>query len=362
MKKSFLFLAVCAAALTACTSEEVIEEGVQSNAIGFQQIVNKPSRGLDAENPLTAFYVFGYYTTAEYPTEPVTIFSGDKVTKTGENDGKGVWGYDNARYWVPDATYKFFAYSCENNNGPLNEEAANGTAGMTHDANGYPTVKIAEYICNNDHQHDLVFAVKENVVGKEKDNAAVALTFSHLLTKLKVKFVSKFPNDYKLKISNVQISNIYTKATYSLAYSATAQSGNATWTTSGETEYALNVKDGSNMVASAEIPAVGETPKVDAVNAETAEAYVIPHKYTTTNVQVSFKVDFVNGDNVMMSRVFTGSWTPDWQAGYSYLYTINVTGSAASLEKIEFGDPTVGDWTEAPGNNTITFGAEAVNN
>lgn len=358
MKKSFLFLAVCAAALTACTSEEVIEEGVQSNAIGFQQIVNKPSRGLDAENPLTAFYVFGYYTQEGFSADPVTIFSGDKVTKTGD----ATWGYDNARYWVPGATYKFFAYSCENNNGPLNEEAANGTASMTHDANGYPTVKIADYICNNDHQHDLVFAKNDaGIVGKEESNAKVALTFSHLLTKLKVKFVSKFPNDYKLNISNVQISNIYTKATYSLAYSATTPSGNATWTTSEDAEYVLNVKDGSNMVASAEIPAVGDTPKVDAVNAETAEAYVLPHKYTQTAVQVSFKVDFVNGDNVMMSRVFTGSWTPDWQAGYSYLYTINVTGENASLEKIEFGDPALGNWTTENGA-TITFGATANNN
>lgn len=354
MKKSFLFLAVCAAALTACTSEEVIEEGVQSNAIGFQQVVNKPTRAIDATN-LNTFYVFGYYTKQNFESSPITVFSGDKVTKTGEKDGKGVWSYANSRYWVPDATYKFFAYSCENNEGALDEDADNGTAGMSFDNQGYATVGISDYICDNGHQHDLVFAKNDaGIVGKQTGNEDVALTFSHILSKLKVKFVSKFPAGYDLKISAVNISNIYTTADYALTYSTSGLT--ASWTTKGTaTNNILNVKDGEVMTASAEIPASGDTEKVDAVSAMTSDAYVIPHEYTNTNVQVSFKVEFVNEGVTVMERVFNGTWKPNWEVGKAYLYTISIDGEDASLEKIEFKDPELGTWIEADGP-TINFG------
>ena len=349
MKKSFLFLAVCAAALTACTSEEVIEEGVQSNAIGFQQIVGKESRAL-SNSSLNTFYVFGYYTKQNFTSSPITVFSGDQVKKTADG-----WGYENTRYWVPDATYRFFAYSCENNAGALDEDADNGTAGMTFDEQGFATIGISDYICDNGHQHDLIFAKNDaGIVGKQTDNAKVALSFSHLLTRLKIKFESAFPAGYDLKVSAVNISNIYTTADYSLTYSTSGAS--ESWATKGTTtNNVLNVQPGTVMTASAEIPATGDAEKVDAVPAVTADAYVIPHKYTNTNVQVSFKVEFVNEGVTVMERVFTGTWKPIWEAGKAYLYTISISGEEASLEKIEFSDPEIGDWVEANGP-TINFG------
>ncbi|MDE5786893.1 MAG: fimbrillin family protein, partial [Duncaniella sp.] len=112
MKNQFFFLALGAVALTACTSEEVVDVSVQSNAIGFENAVMKQSRAdaqvgdLTTDN-LDKFMVYGYYTKEGQTANPIQVFGGDAVTK--QNGG---WSYSGTRFWVPDATYSFFAYSC----------------------------------------------------------------------------------------------------------------------------------------------------------------------------------------------------------------------------------------------------------
>ena len=341
MKKTIFCLAAGAMALTACTSTDVIEEGIQSNAIGFQNVVSKNTRAIDSKDDLTTFYVYGFYTKKDFETSPVVIFDGDKVTGSGNT-----WSYgDTYRYWVPDMTYKFYAYSCENNQSAL---GANGSASMSFDEYGEPTVGIDGYLCSNDHQHDLLFAKKDDgIVGKQNNNEKVSFNFNHILSKLKVKFVSGFPAGYDLKISAVQLSNVYTKGDYTVTPST------AEWTitegTSADGTLSVAVPDDKNTASA-------KTDEANAVDVLTNEIYVIPHKYTTTNVGIRFRVDITNGDTPVMSRVFSGTWTPNWASGTAYTYTINISGENASLEKIEFGDMNVGTWSEVAGP-TLTFGA-----
>ncbi len=337
MKKSIYFLAAgCVLALSACTNEEVVQESArQSNAIGFQSAVGNATRGIDAENPLTSFNVFGYYTKPSFEANPITVFDGDKVTGSGST-----WSYGTTyRYWVPGATYYFFAYSCENSS--LTD---NGTPSMSFDDDGNVSVGISGYKCNNDHQHDLIYAVNdEGILGKESGNEKVPFNFKHVLSKVKVKFVSQFAAGYDLAISNVRLQNVYGTGDYD-------PNADDVWTATGAQTGSVNLKAGANMTASA------KTDDAAAKDAVTAEAYVIPHEYKNNVVTISFRVDITNGETAVMSRVFTGTWKPNWVEGNAYTYTINISGATASLEKIEFGDMNVGTWTETNGP-TLTFDA-----
>lgn len=100
-------LAVASLAMTACTNTEEVEQGFAqtSKQIGFVSHVNKNTRALINDN-FEQFSVFGSYTKGT-STIPVQIFNKTVVTK-----GESGWNYtDEARYWIQDATYTFYAYS-----------------------------------------------------------------------------------------------------------------------------------------------------------------------------------------------------------------------------------------------------------
>lgn len=108
MKKMLLVLGVAVAALTSCTSDEVVE--VNSTAtIQFESFVNRGTRSVTAvENPdnvndgnlsgLKEFYVFGYYGNGS------SVFNNVSVTKVEEGNSI-VWNYGSAKPWAADQIY-----------------------------------------------------------------------------------------------------------------------------------------------------------------------------------------------------------------------------------------------------------------
>lgn len=326
MKKSLFILAVCAAGLTACTSTEVVEEGVQGNAIGFQQVVNKESRALTSGEGgnFNKFYVYSYYTQPTAPNNPVNVFDGEEVTLNGD-----AWGYVNTRYWVPGATYRFYAYSCQNAT-PAGAEAGMNLEGETLQQRA---LKITGYTTHI--HHDLIFATNDGgIVGKEKDqNAKVALTFKHILSKINVVFDSEFAPGYDIVVRNVSIQNIYDKANYN-PYGTPTWSG-ATRTSTDETnptKIELALITGEN-VASAADPNEEDSEEV---KAKTVDGYVIPHEYSTSLVKLVFTIDVKQGNDVMFSRTLTGQWSPNWEEGKAYTYNVTINGTASDLDPIVF--------------------------
>lgn len=319
MKKSFLFLAVCAAALTACTSEEVIEEGVQSNAIGFQQVVGKESRALTNSN-LNNFYVYGYYTKNGFEANPVNVFDGENVKLVD-----GAWVYDVTRYWVPETKYYFYAYSCENRA----VSAPNGSAAINLEGDDVKerALNIDGYIANNGHQHDLIFATNDTgIPGKEKDNAKVPFTFNHILTRVNVVFSSEFAPGYDIIVSDVKMENIYDKANYD-PYAENV------WNTPERTTTApfinLTVPETANVASAAE----GENAEKKVT---TGNGFVIPVHYTVSSVRLVFDIEVKSGETSVLSRTLTGTWQPNWVAGTAYTYNVKIAGTNAALEPIVF--------------------------
>lgn len=366
MKKRFYFLAAAALALSACTSEEVIDVSTQSNAIGFEKAVMKPTRAdqavdtdLTNEN-LDKFIVYGFYTREGDTGNPIQIFGGEAVTK----DAEGKWTYKNTRYWVPKATYNFFAYSCAD----VELSSTYGTIGLDLNATGANRqMIISNFRCDRFHNHDLVYAQSRDNTAKEKtdDNPApnpnISFKFSHILSKIDCVFISEFDKDYDVVIKDVRLQNFRNIG----AYSETAGWNNQVRNFDNPTQSGASVQDievslpfniSGDVVARAADNS-GETP-VPAITPKTQSRYIIPYNYHATDVYLLFTIELYKGtthtiENRIMSVPMKGSWSPTWEKGMYYTYSIRLTGSAANLQPIVFEQASTMDgWTV--GTSTAT--------
>lgn len=365
MKKSLFSLALGALALTGCTSEDVISIGIQSNPISFENAVMKQSRAVSGDmnsNNLTKFMVYGYYTTPTNPANPVQIFGGDAVTKSAN----GEWTYSGTRFWVPEATYKFFAYSCAD----VALSDTYGTVGLDLNAvvEANRQLTISNFRSDAHHQHDLIYAeekklepAKEMTEDNPTPNAPVTFTFEHILTKVDAVFTSEFSSDYDIVIKNVKISNFRNVGNFT--HTAGWSSVNRNFEQDPDGVIDLQMEFGSDSTSP-----LGECTSNSNQTPEqkprTSTYYLLPYKYATPDVYLSFTIELYKGQehtaqNLVFTRNMNGHWAPNWQQGYYYTYNISITGSSASLQPIVFEvSKDMNDWK--PGSSTATdivFGA-----
>lgn len=370
MKRKFFYFAASALALTACTSEEVLDESrsVQSNAIGFENVVSKQSRagefdGVDitAAN-LKHFCVFGYYTNPTTPTQAVLVFNNELVSKAQNSQGQNVWNYDNTRYWVPGANYCFYAYSC--GDVKLNSDFGKFSMDTNQAYANDRVLKINNYVCDVTHQHDLLFASRENVkpetdeTEKIVSGTDVAFKFEHILSKIDTKFSSDFAPEYTVEIKNVKASNIRNIGNYDPKKDWQGQERKKI----GSDDPYVMVQGESPLIAQkgGTITAVdGTVTTIEKKEPTSNFAFVIPHTYTGAEVTLSFEITIKKDGVVVLSRVLSGSWKPTWLTGHWYTYTIQITGDAANLTPIMFTTDTdpINGWTSGETPSDITFSA-----
>lgn len=364
MKKTILSLALGALAFTACTSEEVINEGIQSNAIGFEGTIKKQTRaGTDASTVgsgaitgdltlanLNKFMVYGFYTRKDQIANPIQVFGGDAVIKPAG----GKWGYSGTRYWVPDATYSFFAYSC----GDVALDNNYGTVGLDLNATGADRqLIISNYRADAAHQHDLIYAQQKDIKSLPKTetnptpNADVTFTFEHILTKIDAIFTSEFSSDYDIVIKDVKITNFRNVGSFAKTkgWGTTPERIPGKNETSISMQMTFNTENGTGVANSTQTPE--QKPKTNAY-------YVLPYSYATTDVQITFTIEMYKGtdhtqENQILSRNMEGHWAPKWEQGYYYTYNISLTGTVANLQPIVFEvAQSMNNWT--PGSSTAT--------
>ena len=341
MIKKVLFFTAATLALTACTQTDLIEENQESGAIiGFNSHVKNSTRAVTNAN-FSKFFVFGGYTLPEQ-ADYHTLFNDVEVSKDGDN-----WTYSgSSKYWIKDASYKFYGYSCDNL--ALNY----GTATFSTEGADAGTFKITEFVCNDTHQHDLVFA-ESQAVGKETGNEKVAMSFKHLLAKVNAKFKSGFDPDFTITISDVELRNVYDKADFSSKTGGWSNQlrtveyndGASQWT-----KVTLRLEGSDNTIYAAK-PGSEGVEAVPAKDLVTSAGFVLPVTYSTNNLTLSFKIVVKQGDDTIYSDYVRGNIQPSWVTGNAYTYNVTVNGSAAGIEKIEFSvDATDGvqDWTENP--------------
>ncbi len=362
MKKKFFYLAASALALTACTSENVVDDAVlTSNAIGFENVVNKSTRADLTKDNLELFQVYGYYVTPSENKIAVPVFQNVPVRW---NKTRLAWEYDGqTRYWLEGEKYYFYAYSCGS---VAKLDKKYGSFDMNMD-NGVRVedrvLKINGYLCDNTHQHDLIFATNTGatetdkfvgITGKLKDNDKVSLQFNHILSKVRAQFTSQFPADYTVKVSEVRIGNIYNQGDYHPF----------------ATEGWINVKrlsDKAQVDLATTTKVISPEGEIDAQYITTSSAtdpvktgyaYVIPKTYGTDDtVTLAFHIVVENKGEVIFSKDMYGTFNPNWDPGYTYVYDVKLDGNAANLEPIVFttvtdGDGAVVDWEK---ETTVNF-------
>ena len=195
--KKLLISALALASLVACSKEEVLNQQ-QSSAISFKQaFVDNSTRA--AEDPsttnatLTAFDVWGFM---DY-TEGVVF---DQQRVTGEYGGE--WSYSPAQYWLPGHDYFFAAIAPVDDANVVVTKAASVNQ---EPVKGVGTVKFT----NVNGTTDLLYsATTVSTHGKKVPFTMepVALTFNHLLSKVKFSFTNGFlASNYSIKVSNIKM-------------------------------------------------------------------------------------------------------------------------------------------------------------
>lgn len=375
MKKQLFLLATGAIALTACTSEEVLDDLSTSsrNAIQFENVINKMTRVTDLNTSnFKQFNVFGFYTVPNQENlenqenHANQVFYNVPVT----NDGSGKWTYadTDTRYWIPNANYYFYAYSCGSTKlgeGKFGDYQMNMSNEPNSEGEIIPpserVLEIDDYLCDYTHQHDLIVASNtgknfEGLKGQESGyNSDVTLEFKHILTKIKARFTSQFSPEYTVVIKNVSVRNIYNYGDY---HFTKGWSGVNKKDEEAPLVYLLNTNgDGPDGMSPAEKQkitdaaisvqnkkvTINETEVQESV--ETNTAYVIPFDYENKygGVYINLDIDLMFGTDLVMSKTLSATFFPHWQAGYSYVYNIELSAKDLELGTIGF-TTSVANW------------------
>lgn len=177
--KRIIIGAMAAAALLACSKDQVIEQNRANDEIAFSVVADnqtKASAVYCANNLLPEFNVAATYTKTD-ATAAQWYFQNDNIKNVG-----GSWvNQTTTRYWADNGTLDFYAIY----NGTMNMSAIG-------DAPAVPTVNFTPEVEVED-QLDLLYAV---ATGKKKsDNAPVALNFRHALSQI----------EFRAKNTNAQL-------------------------------------------------------------------------------------------------------------------------------------------------------------
>lgn len=310
--KHFLLTAAAAAmvlALGSCTKTEVTDVP-DSRYIGFDNAyIGNPTKGglpqdeqYGSGNPISHFFVFGN-------TAPdAVVFDGVHVYESN-----GQWVYDDLKQWQSDQTYKFAAYS-------TNEETQL-TEKVVFDYDSH-TLTITDFVSNNDSQRDLLVATTAEDLNP--DNVPVPFNFKHALAMIKFTLQSSLGDNNPIKITGFKVNNISTKSTLTVSENNETQ---ISWGAVSETEEFINSVD---MEAITAIPAV-------------SDEFVIIPQIVSGNITVSFSV-FVDGVTSTPMSLTATIENPIWEEGKRYNYVATITGT--DINVIEFAEPIVEDWTD----------------
>lgn len=328
MKKVIFMLAAGALALSSCSETEVIEQGVQSNAIGFTNHVGKGTRAITNDD-FDHFKVYGSY-TLDGSDKPIDIFSGGQDVNKGTD---GAWTYSPVRNWIPGATYTFAAYAIDKG------ATLPGQANYGPEQNGTAYyLNLADVVIDGTtgHQLDIVYAKPDkSYVGQKTGNETVALEFKHILSRLDFTFESALPDGFEAEISNARLVSVRNTGLFdgkTLAW----DNVDRTVAVDAVPPIRLSITDNDGELT-------GEK------NVKTGYAYVIPFTYTAKNVGIKFNIvikDTESGDTpiTIVDKEVSAYWAPKWAQNNTYSYTIKINGSAAGLEPIEFTG-SVANWT-----------------
>lgn len=322
MKKFFFFAAAAAIAMTACTKTQTtaVSEG---NLIRFSNsFVDNVTKADVTNESIKSFWVFGNYNN-NTESKWVPLFNNVQVNGTATGSGN-VWKPAQNAYWVVNENHAFGAY-------------ADGTSALSEGVAFDPATKKLTFTDYSAGANDLIAATTDNALTWDGngDAPAVALTFKHLLSKVKFTFQTGAADTYTMAVSELKVTNAVKTASVDFTDNVVG-----TWagTATGEGVEAYNFGGVTDFA-------------VTGGSAASEVRYVIPQTGTNA-IEVSFMVTLSDESGVLKTGNFAGTLAvPDankWVAGSSYNYTVNIEPDDVddTLKPILFEVTTVEGWAQ----------------
>lgn len=314
MKKCIFLLAAAAAAFASCTQSEVVEVA-EGRAIGFSSFVGKPTKAVTPVTELSDnYYVFGNYN--DQSTWDGQAFNNEINTAT--------------YYWQTGKTYRFGAYA-DGAGGKLDNTQVSFSAAEKK-------LTFTDYTPND--SKDLVVAATDDISADNyTGGGAVPLTFSHMLSQVKLTFTTDAADTYKLTITDVKINGAVSTATGTYTTSGASWDGGTA--NNGYSYEDFKTKDDGTIAISKEAPA--------------SQVKLVIPQGSTNGLTVTFTAT-IKGEDTGTTD-FTANLTHaqsghanTWVPGYCYNYTAyvelsKVIDNEGSKVKITF-TPTVTPWED----------------
>lgn len=210
MRKT-IFAILAAAAMVACSNDELVN--ADREAIAFDNaFVDNATRSVKSysvtTNDLRNLDVFGFV-----EKHPLFNNGGQNRTLLHRNSSTAPWTYEGKQYWIPGAMYDFIAVHPNNAYDP---------ATWTITADG---ITIRDFNNYSDGLSDYIYAQTETIEGKVSENAPVAFTFRHILSKVKFTFENaNNANNTTIQVRNIRILNAIETANVALTRTDTTWS------------------------------------------------------------------------------------------------------------------------------------------
>lgn len=327
MKKFFFFAAAAAIAMTACTKTQTtaVSEG---NLIRFSNsFVDNVTKADVTNESIKSFWVFGNYNNTT-ESKWVPLFNNVQVNGTATGSGN-VWKPAQNAYWVVNENHAFGAY-------------ADGTSALSEGVAFDPATKKLTFTDYSAGANDLIAATTDNALTWDGngDAPAVALTFKHLLSKVKFTFKTSAADTYIMKVTALKCTNAVQTASVDFTNNTLG-----TWT-GDVTEDAYAFDDIADFA--------------EGGSAESVVRYVIPQENTNA-INVSFTVTLSDESGELNDGNFTGTLaipeTNALVAGNSYNFEVTIEPHQVddTMKPIQFEVTTVEGWAE---DTNVTTPAE----
>lgn len=350
MKKTLLAI-LATVAMVACSNDEIVREAAPE-AIGFDNaFVNNSTRsaetpGYSTTNLFEDFSVYGF-------VEGAALFNGVEVSKNYDNPKlTSGWEYEETQYWITGAKYAFYAVA-------PHYESVNYWAvkDQTNPASTGATITFT----TTDGTQDLLYSGIVERQGVANNNAAVAFTFKHILSRVKFSFENGYnASAATIRVRDIEITNAFKTGEATLAVD------NATTTDVDETVVWDNQADG----ASDFVISFGSATDLESTT-DVKEAAVAEYAFGKTveshserllipgskEWNISFVVDLLVSGEVIKTYSHTAKATIALKPGMSYDIKAVITAENIdpnhAQEPIEF-TATMTDWTDATTENNAT--------
>lgn len=282
------------------------------------------------------FAVYGF-------TQKGQIFDGVTVSSA---DNGSTWTYNPTQYWVKGNQYAFAAIAPASVS--VSDEKLTGSSVADYKVG--MTVSFT-----NDGKTDLLYAAAANVNADENFMASpqtVGLTFKHQLSKVKFSFKNNVSGAYKIKVTDVKITDA--KSTGTLTVSTAADNA---WNNVGGDDLELSFGAASTTDAST-ADAIAFGTEVETYN----EQLMIPTA-SSESYNVTFTVELLNGTVSMGTYNHTATIeNVELKLGYCYDFAAELNAGNivvdpddpdAQLKPIEFTVNEISTWIDTDKDQTI---------